>query len=284
MHSDPPKKDLAFKVLERIDQEHVAPRPRWQYTLRNVAFWCLWVLSILLGAAAVAATIFVIENAGWELSPATHESFPLFVLGSLPYLWLGTLALMLVLGYENFRHTKWGYRTPLVGIMGLSILASFGAGVLLYQVGIGQAVDEGLGNRLPFHHSAMSRQRVVWMSPDRGLLAGEVMSIADDASRFQLHAYDGTVWNVSADLLTQGEREILSRFKDVRVVGRFIASTNESGKPELLFEACLVLPWEIHGRAAFLPGPERQGACASAPEHCRRRDRGWFPPSLLSAL
>ncbi len=250
-------KNLANKVLERIDQEHVAPRPRWQFATRNIAFWVLWVFSILLGAGAVAATIFVIANAGWEYSPATHEFFPGFVFGSLPYLWISVLAVMIILGYENFRHTKWGYRTPLIGIVGISVVGSLLAGLLLYQFGIGQAVDEQIGGRLPFHHSVMSKQRITWMSPDRGLLAGEVMSVTQDASAMSLRGYDGKMWNVSLDLLTPPEREILLRFKDVRVIGRFVETRNASGEKEMQFQACLVLPWEIHGRAMFLPGPER---------------------------
>ncbi len=66
------KKDhLAERVLGRITQEHLAPRPRWEFLLKNYAFWGLGVLAVLFGALAFSATLFEVRNVDWRLAPVS---------------------------------------------------------------------------------------------------------------------------------------------------------------------------------------------------------------------
>jgi hypothetical protein len=67
--------DLAHKVLDRIDEEHVVPRPKWQFTIKDRLFWVFWILSVLLGSLLAATLVFVLVNSGWEYRVVTHQNF-----------------------------------------------------------------------------------------------------------------------------------------------------------------------------------------------------------------
>lgn len=75
----------AEKVIQKIDQDKLVPIARWHFTLRNSGFWTLWGLSIILGACATAATIFVFLNSGWTYRAVTHNSLFKFILDVIPF-------------------------------------------------------------------------------------------------------------------------------------------------------------------------------------------------------
>ncbi|MFH1620989.1 MAG: hypothetical protein ABIB04_02800 [Patescibacteria group bacterium] len=243
-------KNLTEKIMHRIEDEHLLPQPRWHFSLKNFLFWALWALSVLAGAAAVSASLFTLINSGWEFSNITHKNAISFIIDSVPFLWITAFSFMLLASYVNLRLTKRGYRYPLLGIIGLGILGSLIFGVILFNFGIGDLLERSLGPRIPMHRPIMAIQKNVWINPSQGLLAGEILEIADDSSNFILRTYDGKNWTVNTNFLAGRDMDILKNFKEVRVIGRAVPN-------EDTFHACRILPWELRGRAPFLPGPER---------------------------
>ncbi len=125
-HADPVpagRQALAKRVLGRIEEEGIHPRPRLLFLAGNWGFWALGAASVLLGAAAIAAALFEIVNAGWGLRAALHHDIFSFVLKVMPVVWLLSLLLFIALGYLNIRRTKRGYRYPLSLIVLASVVA-----------------------------------------------------------------------------------------------------------------------------------------------------------------
>lgn len=243
-------KELSDKVFDLIEERQVTPTPKWQFLLKNNTFWGAWVLSVIIGAVSIAATLFALSNAGWELYTATHNSFLELVIGALPYLWLVVLLFMITVAYYNVRHTQRGYRYPIWAIVLASIAVSFVGGGVLHGYGLGETIDERAGKHIPLYRPALVEQQALWNNPTRGLLAGEVVSV-DDAGNFVLQTFEDEEWEVEGEDLRARDLEAV-REGTVRVVG--LPTRGEEKK----MHACFVIPWEVYGGREVRPMPTKR--------------------------
>lgn len=233
---------LPEKVLDRITKEHVKQKPRWVFRTKNVVFWTLWFICIVGGGSfAVAAILFHSRFAGWDMYPVTHGSLLSFLTDTFPYIWILILAAFLVLGFENVRNTKTGYRYAFSWITGLSLAACLVGGSVLYALGAGKYIDEGIGEHIPFHRPAIRHQEEFWSNPERGLLFGTVTAVEPVGAAFSLRDMNGTVWSIDGSDLPETDRASLTASSEIRLVG-----LPQEGS-ELSFHACFVIPWEVPG-------------------------------------
>lgn len=245
--------DFALKVLDRIEEERVVPRPRWQFTMKNRLFWVLGVLSVIVGSLLAAALVFALVNAGWEYREITHHGFFGFASQILPTLWIVALLGALLLAYENFRHTSRGYRVSLIVILGLCFMVVVFGGALFYFGGAGRLIEEEVGGRIPMYRPVMMQQKMMWSRPEQGLLAGQVIEYDKVQSLLRLRGFDGNTYLLTTKDLADDSLEVLTEVgESVRVMGAFAKLTDGSNVP--FFRPCYVFPWEprhslpkIHG-------------------------------------
>lgn len=237
-----PGDDLADKVLSRIEEEHVVPRSRWYFWVKDRALWVLLVGCLVIGAASAAAMLFVFANAGWEYRALTHDGWASFLLETAPIVWISICIGVVVAVIENIRHTKTGYRYSFSLLLGFGILATLVGGVFFYLSGFGKRVEEDIGPRLHLiRRPVTERQQSMWMNPAKGLLAGEVVSVADNAATFRLRTFDGQEWTIDGQYLNDRSRDVLARFPLVRVIGIPMNPTEQTGAT---FRSCFVFPWQ----------------------------------------
>ena len=254
-----PKNDsntpLAGRVLKRIAGEHLVPRPRWEFLLKNYFFWALGALAVILGALAFSATLFEIANVDWRLSPATHTDFFSFFLAAAPFLWVFALAFFILVGYINVRRTEYGYRYPLAIIAFGAVLTSISLGSGLYAIGFGAQLDESIGDHPPFYRPILVQERSWWQAPEKGLLGGEVVQAAPNAVSFAIRDFSGHLWQVDGSDLLKQDLSVVARGGVVRVVGVPL----QEGVPisaTTTFHACFIFPWDEGGpRREQLPPP-----------------------------
>ncbi len=239
---------LADKIIERIEQEGVTPKPRWRFTLLNRLFWLLWGVSILFAVASAGAMIFALANAGWEFRAVTHDSFVAYLVDVLPLFWIAAIVLLLLLAHETVRRTKLGYRYPVKTVVGFGALGVLLGGFVLFASGWAQDVEQGFGKRIPLYHPALEYQRRIWVNPERGLLAGEVTATEPEYATFTVRTFDGVVWIVNGDDLRDRDRAYLTAHRVVRMVG---VPAFRAGDASSTFHACFVFPWEVYGRKPF---------------------------------
>jgi hypothetical protein len=228
-------------VLNRIKTEGVCPRPRLWFQTRECFVWLLWLISVVLGALAVAVSLFVLVYNHTALFEVTHDSWWFFMIGALPYLWLVILASMLALAVFDLRHSRRGYRYPLWQIVGSSLLASFGLGFIMHAVGTGYYVDHVLGQRLAFYESQQKFETNLWQKPSEGRLVGHLSQLVPEElsvgfGELRFNDIDGSIWIVMADELSELDFETLISGRKVNMFG-FVDDT-----ALLLFHACGVIP------------------------------------------
>ncbi|HVB19910.1 MAG TPA: hypothetical protein VNF51_01315 [Candidatus Paceibacterota bacterium] len=246
--SDSPKGDyLAKRVLNRIVDERLAPRPRWEFLFKNYFFWCLGALAVTLSALAFSATLFEIANIDWRFSIVTHPDPFSFFLAAAPFFWIIALALFLLLGYANIRSTNYGYRYSITTLALGAVLASFVLGASFYATGFGGAVEEMIGDHPPLYRPTLTAQRSWWLAPQDGLLGGQVIRTDPSGTSFALRDFNGQIWQINGSDLHNPDRAAVTRGGIVRVIGVPTAATSSA------FHACFVFTWEISGGFAGVP-------------------------------
>ena len=71
--------------MSRIGCGEVSPRSRRFFQTRECAVWVLWLISVVVGALAVAVTFFVLNHRQYALYEATHENFFTFMVEVLQW-------------------------------------------------------------------------------------------------------------------------------------------------------------------------------------------------------
>lgn len=231
--------NTALEVINKIEQDKLAPIARWHFTLKNSSFWSLWAVSVLIGSCAMAATIFTFIHSGWQYRAITHDTFLKFFFDVMPLFWFVSLGVMILFGYYNIRHTSRGYRFSFAVIVIASVLASFIGGTILYTLGIARDIDD-IRRPLPFSNPIGAMEESRWNDFDRGLIAGEVLAFAPGDTVVILKMFSGGAQSISLVELDEISLSKIHPGARVRIIGK--AQGNVGSDP---FVACVVLPWDI---------------------------------------
>jgi hypothetical protein len=273
--NDSPKKEeehLARRVIDRIVDEHLTPRPRWEFLFKNYLFWGLGALAVAFGALAASATLFEVTNVDWRLSVATHPDFLTFFLAAAPFFWVIALALFIFIGYVNIRFTNHGYRYSLAVLALGAVLTSLALGCAIYATGFSGEVEEIIGDHPPFYRPIIATERSWWLAPEKGLIGGQVVQTASSSVSFVLRDFNGRVWNIDGSDLRAPDLAAVRRGGTVRIVGVPVAATSSA------FHACFVFSWEMHGGPwngspppppAALASTSRESAATMFSEICK---------------
>lgn len=191
--------NFSQQLITKIKDAKIAPKPKWQFLLRNYLIWVFGLLALLIGAAAMAMIIFLLKFNDWEIYDHLSHSLPEFILLTLPYFWLVFLGLFIFIVYYNFKHTRTGYRYSIWLILLSAIIVSAILGVILFGLGVGEKIDNILGGHLPFYEQVLNRPVHNWFRPDRGRLAGVVKSFVNQGPNFILIDHERIDWQVDAE-------------------------------------------------------------------------------------
>lgn len=228
---------LQASVLERIEKEHVQPMPKWQFVLYEYGIWCLWGLSVVIGAIAVAVMVFVSMHAGFAFYEATHETPLSFFIEVLPYLWIMIFIVMAVLAYSNMRKTKKGYKYPLWQILMSSLFFSVLGGIVLHYAGVGYLIDHAMGSKMPMYPSFEATELRMWQMPEEGRIVGRIEEKQPMDAFVRFVDIDDNQWLLNTQELMSEDIATLQSGKRVKVLGVVTSSSSEE------FHGCGVFAW-----------------------------------------
>lgn len=208
--------NIEEKILNKILSEHIEPRPRWGFLIKNVSLWVLGTTTIVFGALSVAATIFVFKNIRWDLYPVTHDNITSFLFDFMPYFWGILLLLFLASSYLLVRKTKKGYRYNMSMISLIVLGTSISLGTIFYIIGFGEMVEESFSNKIPLRHGIMMENRMRFDNPEQGLILG--MITMEEGIAFLTNS-EGKNLDLIIDHLGTSTIKILSSDNPVRLIG-----------------------------------------------------------------
>ena len=234
---------VSSSVLERIERDQIQPRSRLFFHSRECVIWALWFVSVLVGAVAVAVTLYVSMSLPYTLYEATHDNFLTAAISFLPYLWLMIFMVMAYLAIINLRYTRRGYRYRTVELLGSSVVISLLLGVGMQLLGQGYVLDRTLGSWVAAYPSYEKKRLSVWQNPAEGRLVGTLLPLADSDEadqtdkQFVFHDIDEQVWDIDVRELGEQDLAVLhdSGVQQVRVIGTSTAPN--------VFHLCGVFSW-----------------------------------------
>jgi len=183
------------KLLSKIKQEKISPKPKWHFLLKNYVVWTIGLIALLIGAGAVSVLTYLLSNNDFAIHQEINKSLGEFLLLTLPYFWLIFLGLFVFVIYYNIKHTKHGYRYPIWLILLTSVLASLVLGEILFSFKIGEGIDRVLSRNAPLYEFVINPQLDFWSNPEEGRLIGVPIEFFDD-DNFILIDQNKKTWKI----------------------------------------------------------------------------------------
>ncbi len=241
-------KNVSANIAERIKKEGLRPTPRWIFVMKNVAFWGLFVVVLLLGAVAFSLILFAVYEADFELVDRAVYSPAGFFLTVLPFSWIILFFLFLGLAVWVKRHTKQGYRIPFWLLITLNLSGSIAIGIVSFSMGGSEYFEDFFSRAIPGYMHMDDRKMEMWSRPEDGLLSGIILEISSDTVII-LEDFSGKVWDIDlSEARKNMEREMgpkKMRHDPKRII--FVgAKVKMIGKTtgEQTFFAEIILPWK----------------------------------------
>ncbi|NTU68824.1 MAG: hypothetical protein HGB02_08100 [Chlorobiaceae bacterium] len=244
-------------ILDEIEKRKVVPIPRWHFLMRRAVFWTLAVISVITGSLSMATAIYVFLDHDFLVDQARITRFlaqqPLVddIIDSIPYLWLTALLLFTLAAYYGVRHTRKGYRYPMLRVIGGSLLLSLALSGFMNLFDVGQIIHRNLIENVRGYDHLVYANEQRWTQARKGWLGGKVVRL--DAFRHALVVmdYKKRVWTVDiADTdVNPGTRILPGKY--IKITG---VKTGQLG-----FRASSIQAWEkkydkrlstAHGAAA----------------------------------
>lgn len=229
---------VSDKVLKNIEKHKITPKPKWVFTLKNVAIWFSSVVFLLIGGLAFSVVIYMIIESDWELYENLNDSLWEFTLLILPYFWLIILGLLVALANYNLKNTKGGYRYRIITIVTFVFIVSMLIGGILYVMGIGKEIDETFADRIPIYNefiNKINRDKGMWMKPGQGLLAGVIISTDDGV--IKISDFNNDIWVVKSNEQTifKGMKAEINR--GIKMIGNEFLEMDALAHGERTFRA-----------------------------------------------
>lgn len=227
--------DISHKVLEQIGQQHVAPKPKWQFLLNRGVIVFLLGLSVVLGSLACAVVLFYIYDFDWDVYSRLSDSGWALILLDMPYIWIGFSILFIISAYYHFKHTKHGYRFGLGLTVLVTLILSFAGGVVVYSfTDLPETLDDLAVKNVPFYERLMVTKENRWFRPEIGLLAGMVEELHEE--ELLLHDVRDHLWTID---LTRVHPPLMHLEEGVRIriEGHQIGPDH--------FQAVIIRPWFV---------------------------------------
>ena len=228
-------KNTSEKILNKIKEHKIVPKPKWHFWLRWAGIWLACVVSIFIGSKAFAVILYRLVNNDWDAYQLFGRGLFRHAFISLPYIWLVIMAVFVALAYYNARHTKKGYRYHAYWFVLGSVLFSMVLGAILYAFGFGSGVDRLFADRLPGYGMMIHDREKMWLSPGQGFLAGEI--VKSNHPQILVEDFEDQIWNVDiSDAFCPPHIEFEPEV-EVRIHGEVLTNHN--------FKADKIMPWHI---------------------------------------
>ncbi len=220
-------------ILDKIKEENVRQRPKWYFKVIQFITMACYFACILIGAASFSVILFSLQQTDFNvLSHLSHSKLEL-LLGLLPIFWMATLLVFIILSIVVFRKSPRGYKYHWIKLFGFNTLASIIIGTLFFIVGGGHQLEHAFAEKVSSYESIHEMKIKTWMQPDKGFLAGKILSI--EGTRLQLEDFDGKKWNIAFPEAFVAGRVTLEVGSEIKLIGKM------SG--DVQFTASEIRPW-----------------------------------------
>ncbi len=170
--------DFSQDILAKIEEQHLEPRPRWQFFLVRSLWWMMAIITTTFGGIAFATVLFFLREHEWGW--VIRQSGAFGVLRAIPLLWLLIFALFALLTVYDVRATRRGYRYQTWVIVGGMLLASGMLGGVVYASGFEAYSHDFLQARVAAYRALAPDPALMWQAPQQGRFIGVVSATSSE--------------------------------------------------------------------------------------------------------
>lgn len=234
--------EISKNVLEKIKNEHIMPRPKWQFITLHVLLWFTVAISILIGSVLLSLLLREVFLDEWEAIPHIGGNFIRIVLLLAPYFWIFCILFILFLSYKIFRATTGGYRYEPFWVVGITIVISVALGYGSYASGISNLIEEKTREYIQPYDVLQEHRERLFVVPERGVLGGMVIKNISP-SHFLFQDVSGKQWKILVVPPSQPKDVLIRPEMPLLIIGE---KADESS-----FEAKKIKVWK-RGNVKFL--------------------------------
>ncbi len=233
---------LSKTILERIEREKIEPKSKWIFFAKNYLFWFFVFLSVValsfLFVALFSHFYYLDFQVADRVSGGKIRHFFLF----FPYALFLFLSLFLIITLENILHTKYAYRISLKKIFSAIFIGSLilSGGIILFIKP--EKIESQLEKvSMGMYHSGNFRRKQMWVQPQKGLIAGTLLSYIEGDDFVDFVDFSGKTWVLDISGFDERERKALS-------LSDYLALQGEvSPEDDTLFIVCAFKEWFPRG-------------------------------------
>lgn len=210
------------KIINKIKEKNIKPKPRWIFTLKNLLFWILVPILMLIAGLSFSIVIYMFVNNDWDLQSRVSNNFFEFLFKTAPYFWILILMIFLIVFYLDFKKTKGGYKFEFVKIILFGISIIIISGIVFYSYGVSKYMDSSFMNKIPAYKNLSCQNMKMWNSPESGILVGKFINIQENVGSFK--DTNEKNWNITFDNKIELQKFDLNN--DIKIIGRKLDDNN----------------------------------------------------------
>ncbi|MBT3419529.1 MAG: hypothetical protein HN726_00455 [Candidatus Magasanikbacteria bacterium] len=236
--------DIANKILDTIEKEHITPVPKWKCMVHSYGIWVMAGVFLILSSFAAAILVEMIVDNDWDVYSDINGSFISFVIETLPYVWFISLVVLYLLFRYTFRHTKQGYRYTWFIVAAVAVGGSIMVGSLLYVTGVSSEANMALSHHVPGYKDVVYKRVGRWQKPTKGRLSGVVSLVEEEKNIIKIIDTGRGEWVIIVTSSTLPQNTRMLSEKRVRIIG---VQTGDK-----VFTANKILPWGVRDKRKIM--------------------------------
>lgn len=225
--------DNAKKIIDKIKSDNIQPIPRWKFMLKRSLVWLVFCLAVLFGALAFSVVLFSVQQTDFDLIAHMSHSRKELILGLMPFFWIISLILFLVLAIYSVQYTERGYKFTVLRLVGFSAALSMLIGTLFFISGGASRLENTFATRLELYEGLQEKKVKIWMNPEDGLLAGFIQEVSEND--LLLEDFDGNQWQVSIENIFIPGAVLMEAGEKIKLIGTKVDDD--------VFDAEEIRPW-----------------------------------------
>ena len=225
------------KLINKIVSGDIKPIPGWHFVFKNYALWIVFFLFMVIGGIAFSIILYWGVESDYRLLLSLSYSKVQFLIASLPFLWIISLIIFLIISIIGIRHTRTGYRYPLIKILSINIVVAILLGIVFFYSGGAEAIDQIFAEKIPAYRGIEENKISRWADPENGFLSGTI--IEDNDGTIIVEDSGGKKWEISTKEAVISKRVSLKVGEKIKIIGEIIEDN--------IFDAREIRSWEGAG-------------------------------------
>ncbi|MBT3817570.1 MAG: hypothetical protein HOE80_04130 [Candidatus Magasanikbacteria bacterium] len=234
------KNDLGKKILDNLQKKHIHPIPKIWFLGKEGFFWGALFGGLIAAIIGSATFVFVLFSQDWDVGSQLAQGWWNFLFQIFPFFLAVFIIVLACLIYISIRQTCSGYKYRALFLILPIVFIIMSVGGVIHFFGGGEKTDTFIKAHIPAYHDMHIKRMRMWHQPERGFLAGKIISIQEE-NVIILEDMTNTIWTVHI--------EDLEKYHLIRV-GMRIKMIGEMLDVHI-FSATTIRPWMMSAKGIY---------------------------------